>query len=202
MTRPTRCYLASGSRGDLEPHGGEQTIEIVDDPLVQPIELMPFHVLEARIAVDRLEEPRGQRRVDAFEELEEDDTEAIAVREQAVSPRPRHFLHEALGAQFREVVAELRQVIRLGGDAQCRDGMGIEVGRLEGPTRGDVRESHEGVHEGQLPRMIQLQARDAFAGGEHRGLGEAPELATVEEGLEDVLRDIEVRVDDAGEPLA
>jgi hypothetical protein len=94
------------SRCDLETNGGKQTIEIVDDPLVQPIELMPVDVLEARIAVDRLEEPRGQRRVDAFDELEEDDTEAIAVREQAISPRPRHFLHEALGTQCREVVAE------------------------------------------------------------------------------------------------
>jgi hypothetical protein len=64
----------------------QQAVEIVDDTLIEPIELMPFCVLEASIAVDRLKEPRGQRRVDAFEQLEEDDAEPVAFGEQTVSP--------------------------------------------------------------------------------------------------------------------
>jgi hypothetical protein len=58
---PPGCDLSSGSCDDLEPNRGEQTIEIIDDTLVQSIELMPFCVLEASIAVDRLEEPRRER---------------------------------------------------------------------------------------------------------------------------------------------
>jgi len=73
---------------------------------------------------------------------------------------------------------------------------------IEAGARRDVGESHEGMHEGQLPGMIELQARDALAGEEHGWFGEVPELATVDERLEDVLLDIEIRVDNAGEPLA
>lgn len=67
---------------------------------------MPLGVLEAAIAANGLEEPRGERRVDAFEEFQEDDAEAVAERQQPISPGPRHLLDEALGPQFREVVAE------------------------------------------------------------------------------------------------
>jgi hypothetical protein len=48
----------------------------IDDALVEPVEAMPLGVLEAAIAADRLEEPRGERRVDAFEEHLEDHAEA------------------------------------------------------------------------------------------------------------------------------
>ena len=93
-------------------------------------------------------------------------------------------------------------MIRLWGDAQCGEGMGIEVGRLEGPARGDMRESDEGVHEGELTRVIELQTREALAGGQHGRFGEPPKLPAVDEGLQDVLLDVEVVVDDAGKPLA
>jgi hypothetical protein len=95
-----------------------------------------------------------------------------------------------------------RQAVDLGRDVHRGQGTGIEVGRLEGPARRDVREAHQGVHEGQLPRVIELQPGEARAGGEHRGLGEASQLAPIDEGLEDVLLDVEIRIDNPGEPLA
>jgi hypothetical protein len=47
--------------------------------------------------------------------------------------------------------------------------------------------------------MIQLKARDTFAVGQDRGLGELAKLAAVHEGFQDILLDIEVAVDDGGE---
>jgi hypothetical protein len=58
------------------------------------------------------------------------------------------------------------------------------------------------VHEGELPGVIELQTGDALAGGEHRGFRETPKLAAVHKGLEDVLLDVEIRIDNTGEPLA
>jgi hypothetical protein len=44
----------------------------------------------------------------------------------------------------------------------------------KGVPRGDVREAHQGMHQVQLPRMIELQTRDAFAVREDGGLAEVP----------------------------
>lgn len=90
-------------------------------------------------------------------------------------------------------------VIGLGGDAQRRQGMGIEVGRLEGSARRDVRESDERVHERELPGVVELETWEALAGREHRGFRETPQLAAVHKGLEDVLLDVEIPIDDAGQ---
>jgi hypothetical protein len=42
------------SRGDSEAHRGEERVEVLDDPLVQAIELLPFGLLKSAIAVERL----------------------------------------------------------------------------------------------------------------------------------------------------
>lgn len=67
--------------------------------------------------------------------------------------------------------------------------------------RGDVREAHQGMHQGQLPRVIELQTRDAFAVREDSGLAEVPQLATIEEGFQDVLLNIQVVVNNRGKLL-
>lgn len=72
----------------------------------------------------------------------------------------------------------------------------------EGALGGDVGETQESVHEGELPRMIELQAGNAFAVGKEGGLTELAELAAIDEGLQDVLLDIEVVVDDGGKLLS
>ena len=63
-------------------------------------------------------------------------------------------------------------------------------------------EAHEGVHQGELPRMVELEAWDALAGRGDGWLSEAAQLAAVDEGLQDVLLDIEVIVVDGAEPVA
>jgi len=50
----------------------------------------------------------------------------------------------------------------VGGAAQSSQLVGGARGR-KGVPRGDVREAYQGMHQGQLPRMIELQTGDAFA---------------------------------------
>ena len=64
------------------------------------------------IVSDWLENGRGEWRVDALEELEEQDANAEALRRQTVRLGLRHFEDQALGAQFGEVVAQLAQTVR------------------------------------------------------------------------------------------
>lgn len=77
--RATRSDLRWRSRGQLETNRAEQAVEIVDDPLVEPVELMGLRVPEASIAVKRLEQAGGRRGVDALERREEDNTETVTL---------------------------------------------------------------------------------------------------------------------------
>src|SRR3989442_9107649 len=78
----------------------------------------------------------------------------------------------------------------------------MQVGRGEGAPRGNVGEADQGVHEGELAGMVELEPRDALAVGEEGRGGERAELAAIDERLQDVLLDVEVLVDDAGHPFA
>lgn len=50
-------------------------------------------------------------------------------------------------------------------------------------------------------RVIELQTRDAFAVREDSGLAEVPQLATIEEGFQDVPLNIQVVVNNRGKLL-
>jgi hypothetical protein len=56
----------------------------------------------------------GKRRVDAFEELQEDETDRVSVRQELISARARQLGHEALCAQLREIIAERGEGIAVG----------------------------------------------------------------------------------------
>ncbi|MGA8620161.1 MAG: hypothetical protein WB660_16765 [Candidatus Sulfotelmatobacter sp.] len=58
------------------------------------------------------------------------------------------------------------------------------------------------MHQTQLPRMIELQAGNAFAVGQDGGLAELAKLAAINEGFENVLLNVEVVVDDGGKLLS
>jgi hypothetical protein len=78
---------------------------------------------------------------------------------------------------------------------------GCSFRRRKRTPRGDVRETHQGMHEGQLPRMMELQTGDAFAVREDGGLAEVSQLTAIEEGLQDVLLNIPIVVNHRGELL-
>jgi hypothetical protein len=77
-------------------------------------------------------------------------------------------------------------------------GVGVDLLGGESVAGRDVSEAHERVHEGQFSGMVEFEAGDAFAVGQDGGLGELAELSTIDEGLQDVLLDVEVAVDDRG----
>ena len=76
--------------------------------------------------------------------------------------------------------------------------MGVELLGGESVGGRDVGEAHEGVHERQLSGMVEFEAGDASAVRQDGGLGELAELPAIHEGLQDVLLDVEVVVDDGG----
>ena len=81
-------------------------VEVIDDALIQAVELRSALAGEVGVGSDRREKAGCQRSVDAFEKLQEDETDRIAVGEELVAARVRQFLDETLGAQFRKIVAQ------------------------------------------------------------------------------------------------
>jgi hypothetical protein len=56
-------------------------IKRVDDPLIELVELTAAGVVKERVAGERMKKPGGKRCVDSFEQFEEHQTEAIALRQ-------------------------------------------------------------------------------------------------------------------------
>ena len=77
---------------------------------------------------------------------------------------------------------------------EFRGGKGVAVG--------DVGEAHERVHQGELPRVVELEAGDALARRRDRRLREPAQLAAIDEGLQNVLLYVQVVVIDRGEGIA
>ena len=83
-----------------------------------------------------------------------------------------------------------------GGATERFDDVGVDFGSGEGIAGRDMCEAHECVHEGELPRVIALEARNALSRSGDGRLRELSQLAAIDEGFEDVLLDIEVVVVD------
>jgi hypothetical protein len=64
-----------------------------------------------------------------------------------------------------------------------------------------VSEAHQGMHESQLPGIVQFQTRNAFTATKHGGLGKLAQLTAVDKGLQDVLLHGEIIVTDAHQLL-
>ena len=74
--------------------------------------------------------------------------------------------------------------------------------RLNSGAGGDIGEAHQSVHQRQLPRVIELEARDALSVGQGGGRSQFLELAAIDESFQDVLLGIVVVVNDLGHALA
>ena len=69
----------------------------------------------------------------------------------------------------------------------------------EGVARSGVGEAYQGVHEGQLSWVVELESRDAFTAGKHGGLCQVMELASVNKAFQDILLNIKIVVANGGE---
>ena len=190
------------SCGGLHSNRVQEFVEVVDKALVESIELVAFVLSESGVGSDGAEQASRERRIDALEELQEDDADRVALGEQAIASGVRHLLNEALGPELREVVAQRSQSIRIGGRVEGGRRGGMEIAHRERVTSGNVREADERMHERELAGMIQFQAGNPLAVGEVCGFGEVSQLAAVHEGLEDVLLDREIPVGDGHHRVA
>lgn len=69
------------SGGDLHSNRVQECVEVVDKALVESIELVAFVLRESGVGSDGAEQARRQWGVHALEELQEDQTDPIALRE-------------------------------------------------------------------------------------------------------------------------
>ena len=71
----------------FEAGGFNELVEIVDGALVEAVELRSVLAVEPGVGLDGREEPGSRLGVDAFEELQEDETDRVAVEEEPVAAR-------------------------------------------------------------------------------------------------------------------
>ena len=82
------------------------------------------------------------------------------------------------------------------GAAERFDDGRVDFGSGEGIAGRNVCEAHKRTHEGELPRVIELEARNAFARRGERRFGKFSQLAAIDKGFKDILLHIEIVVVD------
>jgi hypothetical protein len=91
--------LAALSCG-FEADGANEGIDIIDNALIEAIELRSPLGLKPCVCFDGAEQACGERRVDAFEELQEDEADRVSLREQLITARVGELGNKTLGAEF------------------------------------------------------------------------------------------------------
>ena len=86
------------------------------------------------------------------------------MREELIATRVWELGDEAFGPELGEVVAERAERIAVRRASECFDDVGVDFPGAERITSGNVREAHEGVHQSELPWVIEPQPRDALSG--------------------------------------
>ena len=74
----------------------EERIEIIADALVEAVQGTAFLFRQYMIAAEWREQTCGERRVDFFEQLQEDNTDRVALGDQPIAPGARHPFDEPL----------------------------------------------------------------------------------------------------------
>jgi hypothetical protein len=80
--------------------------------------------------------------------------------------------------------------------------MRMDFTGAEGAGRRNLGEADQCTHQGQLPRVVELETGNALAGVGIGRLRESLELFAIDKRLENVLLDVEVVVIDRGELVA
>ena len=142
--------------------------------MVEAVELRSLVIMDLCIGVDGAKESSGQRRINTFEQLEEDQTERVAVGEELISAGIWKLGDKTFGPKLGEVIAEGGERIALGRASECLDDVGMDFGGGKVIAGGHVREPDERMHQGELAGMIEPQSRNASSG---RGYGRFSEAS-------------------------
>ena len=85
---------------EVESDGANESVQVVDDTLVEAIELGAPVMLETSIGSEWIEETGGQGGVDSLEEFEKDQGDGVALRGKLIAARVREPGKKAFGAKF------------------------------------------------------------------------------------------------------
>ena len=161
----------------------QEISECAIDGGVDVIELTTAIVREDGVVSEWLEETGAEWGVDAVEELQEEDAEAHALWTQAVGLGLGYFEDQTFGTQFGQVIAQLTQTVRVGGQAEGFRGSLVQIAGTKTTVAGEMHEAGQGLHDGQKARIVQLQAWCPTSACGDGGLPEACRLATIDIGL-------------------
>jgi hypothetical protein len=59
----------------FEADRADESVEVIDDALIEAVEVRPLLLVDSSIRADGTEKAGGKRRIDALEELQEDQTD-------------------------------------------------------------------------------------------------------------------------------
>ena len=105
--------MGSESCRSLQTDGAEQCVKVGRNALIQTVKSVALLFGERRVSRNRSKETSGQRSVDPLEEFQEEHADAVALGHQSITAGALNFLHEAFGAQLREIVAQGCETILL-----------------------------------------------------------------------------------------
>ena len=78
----------------------DEGVEVIEDALIEAIELRSLLLIDPGIGADRAEKAGGERRIDAFEQLQEDQTDRVSVGEELIAARVGELGDEPFGAEL------------------------------------------------------------------------------------------------------
>ena len=113
------------SRG-FEADGSDEGVEVIDDALIEAIKLRSPLGFEPSVCFDGAEKACREWGIDAFEELQEDEADRVAFRQESIAPGVWKFLDQALGSELRQIVTQRGEAVVLGGAAQSLGGLWVE----------------------------------------------------------------------------
>src|SRR5262249_6349243 len=99
------------------------------------------------------------------EQLQEQQADRISLREDLIAAGVWKLGDETFGAQLGEIVAQRAERIAFGGTSERLDDMRIEFCGGKAVAGGDVREAHEGVHQGKLAGLSSRSPGMGFSVG-------------------------------------
>ena len=133
----------------------DECVEVIDYAVVEAVELRSPLVSDSGIGADRVKKTRGQRGVDTLEQLQEDETDRVSLRQKLMAAGTWKSGDESLGSQLAEIVAERGKRIAVRGTSERLDDVRVDLRGSKAIAGGDVREAHEGVHQGELAGVIE-----------------------------------------------
>ena len=159
--------MRAKSRG-FKANSSDEGVEIIDDALIEAIELRSPLGFELCVCFDGAEKACGERRIHAFKELQEHEADRVSVPKELIPARVGELGHKAFGTELGEVIAKRGECVVVGVAAERFDDGGVDLGCAEGIASRDVREADERMHQSELPRVIELEARNALSGSRDR----------------------------------